>query len=493
MLSEEDEADDHPDYKPQQAPSSSEVPPKQHHVHRYKRPTLHNDYMYISAISNPNSNEYKPPVSQTRQIAMMVWSTLWWYFHQPEPAPQLTTKACDKTAQGGKPKGEWVINIKKDGIFKGKKMLVKLERMGLITSQDSSVGLAIDERTDVQHYNTFVSRRAFWQIDPRIFLFTLEPVMNSALPAANGTPFASRPGSPQRGSTAGRESPGTQTPSGGTHSPGQFGPFQSTSHLPTYYPPHPPQYTFTNGIRHPIRPRPYRQGETFYCRYIPSVGQYLSFRVASVATKAPSRQGPWSIQSGQPILGGFSSPRPSMTDNLFPTLGSLDLNAENDIQLLHRWMNDPRVAYSWGEQGDEAHQEAFLKHNLQSKHSFPVIGCWDGKPFGYFEIYWVKEDTFGKYLGGEVRDWDRGLHVLVGEQEFRGPHRIKIWLSALIHFCWLVDMRTETVMMEPRVDNEKLLHYCREIGFFKEGEVTFPHKQSNILKIRRSTWEKPFT
>jgi len=127
----------------------------------------------------------------------------------------------------------------------------------------------------------------------------------------------------------------------------------------------------------------------------------------------------------------------------------------SDVELLHKWMNDKRVAEFWGEAGPQSHQQEFLEKALSHKHSFPVIGCWDGKPFGYFEIYWVKEDILGKYLGGEVDDYDRGLHCLVGEQEFRGPHRVKLWLSALVHFCWMADLRTNTVMLEPRVDNTK--------------------------------------
>jgi hypothetical protein len=117
-------------------------------------------------------------------------------------------------------------------------------------------------------------------------------------------------------------------------------------------------------------------------------------------------------------------------------------------------MNDPRVSHFWGEQGPLSHQEEFIKNGLKSKNSFPVIGCWDGKPFGYFEIYWVKEDNLGKHVP-IVSDWDRGFHCLVGEQEFRGAHRVRIWLSALVHYCWLADNRTERVMLEPRVDNEK--------------------------------------
>ena len=51
-------------------------------VHRYRTPTLHGDSIFISSISNPSSSDFKPATSPTRQIAMMLWATLWWYFHQ---------------------------------------------------------------------------------------------------------------------------------------------------------------------------------------------------------------------------------------------------------------------------------------------------------------------------------------------------------------------------------------------------------------------------
>ena len=52
---------------------------------RFKNPTLHNDNLFISSISNPSNIDFKPATSPTRQIAMMLWATLWWYFHQVAP------------------------------------------------------------------------------------------------------------------------------------------------------------------------------------------------------------------------------------------------------------------------------------------------------------------------------------------------------------------------------------------------------------------------
>ena len=303
----------------------------------------------------------------------------------------------------------------------------------------------------------FVSQCSYWQLDARIFLFTLSPTQQSPFPGAS--PYPSRPGSPNREGTplASPRPPDVSMSeashglwSSQAHSPG---PFASSSHLPTYYPPPPPQYTFTNNIRHPIRPKPPGQGQTIYTRFIPSLGQYLSFRIASMSSRSPTYRGPTSAgQSGNATLLSRNS---GIASSGLPSLGNINLQP-CDTDLLNDWMNQPRVAAMWGVDGPLSVQEEFLANGLNDRHSFPVIGCWDGKPFGYFEIYWVKEDHFGRHLtGSDVNDWDRGFHALVGEQEFRGPHRVKVWMSSLVHYCLLADPRTQRVLLEPRVDNKK--------------------------------------
>ena len=419
---------------------SDESPTKQTITHRFTRPTLQNDSLFLSSISMPSSTDFKGPTSPTRQIALMLWATLYWYFHKEAPSPHVQTEASSLTPDSGRPKADWRIKIKREGILKGKNTLQKLERMGLISSEDSCVGVDTDLRNPDGWAETFVSRRSFWQIDARIFLFTLAPSSQSPFPTAS--PYPSRPGSPER---AGGGSPRTElggsllndhSSTAGISSPG--GPFNSGSHLPTYYPAPPTQFTFTNHIRHPIRSKPPRQGETFYTRYIPSVDQWLSFRVPTLSSKPAPYFGP--LGGSMPAI--LPSHPGAVSVATLPTLASF-ADRSSDVEILHKWMNDPRVNAAWGVAGPTFTQQKFLEDSLSSKHSFPAIGCWDGKPFGYFEIYWVKEDILGRLLGGEVGNYTRGLHVLVGENEFRGRHRVRIWLDALVHYCWTADDRTK--------------------------------------------------
>jgi len=111
------------------------------HIHSFRRPTLQNDSLFISSISNPCDSDFKPAASPTRQVAMMLWVTLYWYFHQPPPSTTLTTEAAKLTPRAGKPRGEWRVCVKRDGVLRGWNLIPKLERMGLIASSNSAVGM----------------------------------------------------------------------------------------------------------------------------------------------------------------------------------------------------------------------------------------------------------------------------------------------------------------------------------------------------------------
>lgn len=478
-------------------------------VHSFKKPTLNNDSLFISSVSSPSNNEFKPAASPTRQIALMLWVSLYWYFHQPEPEPYLNPVAAAGVPSKARPKGDWTIHIKREGVFRGRNLIPKLERMGLIRSADSAVGTSLGDNGDAWS-DMFVSRRLFWQLPSRLFLFTLQPT--KPLTSFPGTPFGSRPSSPIRkasphGQQHHQQSSSVSSPFSSAQSlDGDFaaaaipilaasgaggsllsGPYNSTSHLPTYFPPPPLLYTMTDNVRHPFRPKPHRMGEIFYNRFVPSVGQYLSFRVASISPDPVLYLGPLGHKGQE----------------------HAHLCALSDSALLQSWMAQPRVKAFWGE-----YSPGFLATALSSKHSFPVIGLWDGVPFGYFEIYWVKEDLLGRHLGSEAGDWDRGLHVLVGEEWARG--RVPIWILSLVHWALAADFRTMNVCLEPRIDNEKyerskpppssrvvasfwtereiasrFIQRLEQSGFNRERQVSLPHKQAVWVRMRRECWDGP--
>lgn len=198
----------------------------------------------------------------------------------------------------------------------------------------------------------------------------------------------------------------------------------------------PLQYTLTQGRRHPRRP-PKPTG-TVYRRYIPWLGQTLSLRA---------------------------------------------IDAERDLSTFNRWMNDPVVARFWQEQGDAARHRAYLEAIAADPHTVALVGCFDDEPFGYFEIYWAKEDRIAPFCDAD--DFDRGWHVLVGEPKFRGRPYLTAWMPSVSHYLFLADCRTQRIVIEPRSDNAKMLRSLARCGYALLKEFDFPHKRAVLGMLLR--------
>lgn len=165
------------------------------------------------------------------------------------------------------------------------------------------------------------------------------------------------------------------------------------------------------------------------------------------------------------------------------TVSFRSVDIERDLDMFHRWQNDPRVAYFWEENKDKQDLRSFLEDRLSDPHNFSVIGSYDGEPVGYFEIYWGLEDRLGAYY--DAGHWDRGWHGLIGEVSALGRRKTSAWIRALTHYIFLDCPMTELVVGEPRVDNAKLLRYADALAYRKIREFDFPHKRSALMHCAR--------
>jgi hypothetical protein len=99
-------------------------------------------------------------------------------------------------------------------------------------------------------------------------------------------------------------------------------------------------------------------------------------------------------------------------------------------------------------------QRENLKSSMSSKSSFPALAYWGSTPIGFLEIFWVLEDRHGR-LRGKVEDWDRGFRFFIGDDDFNGLDNLALFLSSVVHYCWLGDQRTYSVLVEVIADNKR--------------------------------------
>ncbi|PYC22569.1 GNAT family N-acetyltransferase [Aquipseudomonas alcaligenes] len=162
------------------------------------------------------------------------------------------------------------------------------------------------------------------------------------------------------------------------------------------------------------------------------------------------------------------------------------LDIDEDLERFNRWQNTARVAAFWQEEGDLTKHRRYLEELAVDPRVLTLIGCFDDQPFAYYEAYWAKEDRIAPFF--DVDDYDRGIHMLVGEESHRGPHKVASWLSALTHYLFLDDPRTQRVVAEPRADNARMIGHMQAQGYHKAKEFDFPHKRAALMVQSREVF-----
>lgn len=200
--------------------------------------------------------------------------------------------------------------------------------------------------------------------------------------------------------------------------------------------PAPPVPILSSGRYHPRRPAKPRG--VVYRRFIPWLDEHIAFRVAK---------------------------------------------PDSDLADFHRFMNDEQVNAVWEDGGDIGKHRDILMERVADPHVLPLIGTFADVPFGYFEVYWAKENRLGPFY--DAQDYDRGWHVAIGEQAYRGRQCISAWLPSLMHFIFLDDPRTMRIVGEPRASHEQQIRNLDRSGFAKVKHFDFPHKRALLVMLDR--------
>ncbi|MBD1573548.1 GNAT family N-acetyltransferase [Vibrio sp. S17_S38] len=159
------------------------------------------------------------------------------------------------------------------------------------------------------------------------------------------------------------------------------------------------------------------------------------------------------------------------------------VDIERDLQIFNQWHNHSQIHPVWELKGSLSMHREYLQKMAQDPHQFAVIGEFDGVAFGYFEVYWAPEDRLGPYY--ECQDFDRGVHILAGNFDYRGGTFFDAWGKSILHYCFLDEAQTMRAVGEPNAKNHRVVKITERIGMKKQFEFDFPHKRAALLQCER--------
>jgi len=155
---------------------------------------------------------------------------------------------------------------------------------------------------------------------------------------------------------------------------------------------------------------------------------------------------------------------------------------EQDLPLIHNWMNQPHVVPFWNLAYDRERMGQHLKKAIADPHQTLYIGLLDDVVMSYWECYWVDNDIVARYYPAHPAD--QGIHLLIGAPEFLGKGYALPLLRAMTFFQFK-HLETLKIVAEPDSRNHKMIHVFERCGFEFQKEIDLPEKKAALMLCDR--------
>ena len=170
---------------------------------------------------------------------------------------------------------------------------------------------------------------------------------------------------------------------------------------------------------------------------------------------------------------------------LTSTLVELRLMREEDLPMLHEWLNRPHIVEWWGNERpsmDEVRAK-YLPRVLAAERVTPYIALLDGRPFAYAQSYVALGSGDGWWE--EVTDPGvRGIDQSIADETLLGQGLGTRVVRALVQRL-LRDPAVTTVQTDPAPDNARAIRCYEKAGFRRVKDIVTPDGPATYMLCGR--------
>lgn len=171
-----------------------------------------------------------------------------------------------------------------------------------------------------------------------------------------------------------------------------------------------------------------------------------------------------------------------------PGLGVFELrpiDMENDIKLIHNWVNRDYAVY-WEMNGFSEEEVKNTYYNILEKTQV-YMGIFNGEIAFLLECYDPQNDIVGKYY--QSQKGDKGMHILVAPSEKPIPNFTWSIFTVILDFIFS-DAKSQRIVVEPDARNHKIHLLNKRAGFVFQHVLELPHKKAHLEFCTREDYYK---
>jgi AacA4 family aminoglycoside N(6')-acetyltransferase len=163
----------------------------------------------------------------------------------------------------------------------------------------------------------------------------------------------------------------------------------------------------------------------------------------------------------------------------------LRLMFEQDLAMLHEWLNRPHVLEWWGGQRPTLGmvREKYEPRIMAEEQVTPYIALLDDKPFAFAQTY-VVTGSGGGWWAGETDPGARGIDQFIADPNLLGKGFGTALVSAMADLLF-ADPSVSRIQADPAPSNTRAIHVYEKAGFRRAGVIETPDGHAILMLKER--------
>jgi lysine N-acyltransferase len=159
------------------------------------------------------------------------------------------------------------------------------------------------------------------------------------------------------------------------------------------------------------------------------------------------------------------------------------VDPDTDAEMIAEWMSMPHLVETWESAWPVARWHKYLRAQIDGNYSRPFVGCLNGQPGGYVEVYRAAKDSIATRYQADANDI--GVHAAIADLTLVNKGLGPFLLPRIVVSIFELEPRCRRIMFDPDHRNTKARRVCEMAGCTFLGEHDMSNRRMALYALPR--------